>query len=194
MIALTTLSTPEIQSYSDLTNLNKKEYCKKRGYDFCPVFEKLDDRPPHWSKFLIMHRLMDSYKGFVVWMDADMWIFNMKLKLESLFDDKHLLFISEDFNGINAGIFAMPCCIESQSLLIDWYKRDKWVGHCWQDQAAMMEWIDEGNHNKVEIVDKLIWNSYQSEKNAETNIIHLPAMSTQDRLDYFIACYKGIVK
>lgn len=193
-IAVCTLATSETDSYSQYTNENKKGYCERNGYDLIIETESLDtDLPVPWTKIKVLQKAIqiDKY-DFVVWMDADLWIFNMDLKLENLFDNEHLLFISKDKAGPNSGVFAMKVCKESVDILNDWYDRTEFIEHQWWENAAVHQWYNEGvNRLVVKLIDKTIWNSYLNEKTSETNICHLAGATLKERENFFAGCASG---
>lgn len=76
----------EYRNYTKYGRLNKIEYCKKHGYDFIEdesVYDKT--KPIPWSKLLLIEKYLPLY-DYVVWMDSDMYIMNMDIRLESFIE------------------------------------------------------------------------------------------------------------
>lgn len=105
-IALVTLYDNKCFDYAKYSDISKKEYCKKFGYDFV-LFKDLfyKDRHPVWSKIPAVLKIIKSY-DYVFWVDADAIISNLNFNVSTLFDDRDI-YISKDINGYNFGIFAV---------------------------------------------------------------------------------------
>lgn len=82
-IALCTLSVgEEYKERTKWTTVNKKSYCAKHGYTFIDDETILDkSRPIPWSKILLLLKYVNDY-DYLVWIDADILIMNMEIKLE----------------------------------------------------------------------------------------------------------------
>lgn len=203
MLTLCTLATETCRHYSDLTNENKAEYCARRGYNFVSCSELLDRRPDVkpvqaacWSKYLLMIDIMQKQMnyGYVVWMDADMWIFNKDLDIEALMDDNHLIFASKDQQGYNLGTFAMRSCQQSIDLLREWFSRDKWMNHLWSESMAFNEWAGEGENDAIiKRIDRQVWNTFFGEP-MPCNVIHMVGETAGARKGYFEQCKAGLIK
>jgi hypothetical protein len=65
---------------------SRKEYCKKYNYDYIDDTSVYDSSMEvEWSKILIMQKYLGQY-DFLVWIDADTFIMNDEITLESLID------------------------------------------------------------------------------------------------------------
>lgn len=65
------------------TTVNKKNYCKRHGYDFIEdetIWNK--SKPIPWSKILLLLKYLERY-DYIVWIDADILIMNMDTKIET---------------------------------------------------------------------------------------------------------------
>jgi len=100
------------QEMTQLSILNKKQYAARHGYELIVVHGADVDtnRPPAWSKFLAMQRHLPRF-NFLLFMDIDTLIMNDEVRLEELAQvngngEKDLI-ISEDWNGVNSGVFML---------------------------------------------------------------------------------------
>jgi mannan polymerase II complex MNN10 subunit len=97
------LFTKEIEQWAKYGEINKRLYCDRHGYDF-HVFKKTLDssRPPTWSKFLAVSKLLSSY-DWVFCTDADSLVMNPTIRMDSFLDEKYDMVVGSDHNGINTG-------------------------------------------------------------------------------------------
>jgi len=168
-ICLCTLFTPEIKNYATETTLLKEDYCTQHGYDFAWATDKLDDRPPQWSKILIMlDRIEIPRYDWVVWMDADSIIMNFDIKWHevikqhSAFEDEML--IESDDNGLNTGVFAVRASAYMYQVFTHLYSMDQFINHKWFEQGAVHHLFetDKQFRDHVKIVQRRTFNSYSS--------------------------------
>lgn len=107
---------------SDITRLsvkNKRIYAERHGYQL--VLENgsgIDTRrPPAWSKILALKRHLHRF-DYLLFMDVDSLVMNMEVLLEDYTGGGELdLIISEDWNGLNTGIFMLRNSTWSHQLL-----------------------------------------------------------------------------
>lgn len=118
---------------------SKRKYCAMHGYDFFCIEKSLDtSRAIVWSKLPAILKLMENpqYK-WIVWIDADTMFMNTAIRFEDVIDENYDFIISNDFNGMNAGVFLMRNCNASKKFLESAYNRTEWVGKGWEEQTAM---------------------------------------------------------
>ena len=116
--AIITAYNQKFQNLANLTVPNKQEYAKRYGYtaiisDFHIPRITLQPKPKHrddmnhyklcWLKELCHQQKYD----WVVWIDTDAIIMNMKIPLEEFIDNHYDFIIGEDWNGINAGVYFL---------------------------------------------------------------------------------------
>lgn len=97
----------QYKQYTKYTRENKILYCKKHNYDFIDdesIYNK--DKPIPWSKILQLQKYLKKY-DYLVWIDADIYVMNSDVKLES-FIEKYKNFdiiCGSDWKMINTGVF-----------------------------------------------------------------------------------------
>ncbi|XP_072960270.1 uncharacterized alpha-1,2-galactosyltransferase C1289.13c-like [Typha angustifolia] len=115
---------------------NKRKYAARMGYDFIDARGLLDrSRPPSWSKILAVRSHL-RYYDWVFWNDADTLVTNPDVSLESIlfgvighgdFDVSPDLIVTEDFNGVNAGVFFVRRSEWSERFLDTWWNQTSFV-------------------------------------------------------------------
>ncbi|RLN35793.1 putative alpha-1,6-mannosyltransferase MNN10 [Panicum miliaceum] len=106
------------------TARNKRAYAAAHGYRLVALPASAVDpaRPPSWSKVLALRAHLRRHH-WLFWNDADTLVTNPEIPLESIlfsvtghsdFDDSPDLVLTEDFGGVNAGVFFI--------------RRSKWRG------------------------------------------------------------------
>ena len=134
-------------------------------------------RKASWYKIELIKRHLPDH-DYVLWIDADALIVGSD-DLASILKPATLN-ISSDNNGINHGVVAWKNCEESfrafdriESLY------PQFTEHIWFEQAALMTFVDELN---VFYQPKEVFNAYQHDLCAKTQILHFPGMKTEERL------------
>lgn len=96
------------------------EYCTKHGYFLHRETESYDEREPMWNKILLLQKYVNTY-DYLVWIDADIQINNMDIKLESFIFDymgSKDIMMSEDSGGeLNTGVWFFRNCELSSRML-----------------------------------------------------------------------------
>ena len=86
-IGICTLSIGEkYKEKTKWTTINKINYCVKHGYTFIDdetIWDK--SKPIPWSKILLLLKYIEQF-DYLVWIDADILIMNMDIKIETFID------------------------------------------------------------------------------------------------------------
>ena len=168
-VSLVTLATGNLP-YKEVSVSNKKAYCEKHDYNFVLFSESLDeDRPAPWSKIKAMEEVLDSSSDWAVWIDADAFIMNDEIKLNSIIDDEFDLIIAVDGFTINSGVFLLKNTKNSKDFLKEVYEKDWAVNHPWWEQAAITEYINEPNSLKVKMIGQKEMNAYPPTDKEDTS-------------------------
>ena len=105
---------------------NKQKYCDKHGYTFLPYTESLNEHyHPSWGKILYLIKHLRDF-DWLVWTDADTYIINSDIKLESFIKDGKDFIIQCDTEGnytaINAGVIFVKNSQFCYNLLKIWWE------------------------------------------------------------------------
>ncbi|KAI0513939.1 hypothetical protein KFK09_009971 [Dendrobium nobile] len=115
---------------------NKRAYAARMGYDFVDAHDLVDPgRPPSWSKIVAVRSQLPSH-DWVFWNDADTVVTNPDISLENIlgavigqadFETSPDLVVTEDVNGINAGVFFVRRSKWSENFLETWWNLTSFV-------------------------------------------------------------------
>lgn len=106
-ILVCTLSVgDEYREITKYATVNKRDYCQKHGYAFVEGSTLYDtSKTAHWSKLILIQKHLSKY-DYVVWMDADLYIMNPEITLESFIErimlDKDIM-TGSDWKMSNTG-------------------------------------------------------------------------------------------
>lgn len=181
--AIVTLENRPQLNWVQLSNLSKRMYCQKHGFDF--VFkDKLccPDRPAVWSKMPCLLQVMSQPYDYVMWVDADAIIANPEFDVTTLFGDADIYY-NVDIFGLNFGIFALKNSERSKAFLkdiIDSYEQYK--NARFYEQTAAADLINGKYKQYSKEIPARTWNSYDDAYGHKTInvyqqgdfILHLP--------------------
>ncbi|KAK3126868.1 hypothetical protein QOZ80_7AG0564330 [Eleusine coracana subsp. coracana] len=116
---------------------NKRAYAAAHGYDFAVLPTTAVDtrRPPSWSKILALRAHLHRHH-WLFWNDADTLVANPAIPLERIlfsvighsdFDESPDLILTEDFNGVNAGLFFVRRSNWTESFLDRWWNHTSFI-------------------------------------------------------------------
>lgn len=182
-----------------------EKYCDKHNYDL-NVNEWLQS-----GKYTGIDKVLQAIdyletNDVVMVMDIDTMIMNHTIKIEDLIDDEHDLFITTDYNGINAGVFIIRNTDWGYAFLnylLDAIKEPNI--HCEQD--AIKKYVGQYGSNGIKFLPQYKMNSYlyflyndippQSHEQGSFEvgdfILHLPGVPLATRIDIFSECKKEII-
>lgn len=121
--AVVTLFNDNYFKLAGMSLNNKKEYCKKHGYDLIYYDKNLVSHlPVQWSKIEAVRRNLKNYKG-IMWIDIDTLIMDMDVKLEHFLSDGYNISMATDVYGhdnILSGTFIINNTPIGNEFLEDW--------------------------------------------------------------------------
>jgi hypothetical protein len=140
---IVTLASGPHQAYLDMTRSRLIEYGKKHSYDVRFFNEVLTtDRPPAWSKILIIQKMLETY-DVVFWIDSDAVIIDTSTDIFDEFDvnKTELALVEHSYSGqthANTGVMLLKRT-ENMLKFLDlvWDQVDL-IDHPWWDQAAIL--------------------------------------------------------
>lgn len=127
-IAVVTLGDENVKHWNEMSFPNKDRYCQRHGYDFISIDHLLDDRPPGWSKILLLLQHLDDY-DYLFWSDTDSLIVESQVRLEELFSPEFdLVFCMGGEQGelwtLNSGEFFVKNTEWSKNFLHEVYNQE----------------------------------------------------------------------
>lgn len=102
-IALTTMYTDNIKSYSEISTKNKEWYAKKYNIDLFVTKNRLSERHPAWDKIKCVLNVMKNDYDYIIWMDADAIFLNDKIDFNTIinmYPDKNFIVCNDPFSSI----------------------------------------------------------------------------------------------
>lgn len=145
-LAKSSSPSPRARGFRGLMGIvksNKKSYAKMWGYDFIDARSSIDwSRPASWSKIPAIRSHLDKY-DWIFWNDADSLVTNPIIRLESIIqsvirttdagnddcNDNNCadLIVTEDVNGVNAGLFFVRRSKWSMEFLDKWWNMSSFI-------------------------------------------------------------------
>lgn len=161
-IAVISLHDERYKTIGYYSDLNKRAYAQKHGYDVHLYTDSLDTtRPAAWSKIKALERHLKDYT-WLCWIDADALVMNHDIKLESFIDNNYNMIISQDPNGICTGVFLLKNTEWSFELLKAIYNQTQFIEHYWYEQASLMFLLNRYRHlnTSIKFLTQRALNSY----------------------------------
>lgn len=179
------------QELADICRFTIKRYCKRNGlaYSFYRISET--ERPPSWYKIRLLKKEFERKKTrYCLWMDSDALIHNPDFDLRSVIRPGKELYLSRDFNGINAGIMLWKNTRLNKRLLGRIWRSTRYLKHQWWEQKALIELVKadfEGIRERLEILPQKLFNAYDyslyqknhppGQLDANSFILHFPGLA-----------------
>lgn len=196
-IGVCTHYTADWLKLADITIDVLDKYCQKHNYDL-NVNEFLQE-----GKYNGINKILQAIdhletNDVVMVMDIDTMVMNHTIKIEDLIDNEHDLFITTDYNGINAGVFIIRNTDWGYAFLnyvLDAIREPNI--HCEQD--AIKKYVGQYRSAGIKYLPQYKMNSYlyelypniplQSHEQGNFNlfdfILHLPGIALQKRIEIF---------
>ncbi len=173
-LLIATASNNAVRDWRDLCAESMERYCESHQDVQCASLSIPEDyeRAPGWFKIGVIVEFLPKF-DYVLTLDPDTLIVGNRDFAEII--QPSTLNIAKDGNGINCGVMAWRNCsaaFDALNRLEALYPEFK--GHIWNEQAALMTFVDELD---VFYQPKSIWNAYphfQPDVTDETMIVHWP--------------------
>ena len=183
---------------------SKKEYCKKRGYEYILGDEKFWDRekPIPWSKIPFLLDVLTKTKDgeFIFMSDADVYITNMDFDIEKsivplLPENKDLLMTIDSCGHINDGNILIRNSEWSRDFWKRVYEQTDLLYHPWWENAAVIKLLElnKDDLEKTEITNNCrLFNAYIQGLQGMPLwqpgdfLVHFAGIYDVNRMNYFI--------
>jgi len=185
-------------SYKPLIDISSSiitNYCNYHSFDY-EAYKIPDNyiRPPSWSKIqYLITNLEEKKYQYILWIDADAIISGSSYDILSVIEPHRYIYISKDFNAINAGVILFANNSYNLDLLYKIWNKEEYINHSWWEQAALIELIDN-NWNNVQDYIKYLpnkeFNAYPLEISSNSEyrsddssfITHFPSLPLELRI------------
>jgi hypothetical protein len=97
-----------MEAISAASIANKRAYAEMHDYSLVVADGTMIDRsrPAAWSKMPVLHRFVPQF-DWVLFLDMDTLVMNPDVKIENYIDERYDVIISEDWSGVNTGVFLI---------------------------------------------------------------------------------------
>lgn len=187
-LCIVTRTTSNRKWLYDITNPTKTKYCNIFGC--CYEFQCQDDFTSHcdayWRKVDCVSNLLDRFK-YVMWMDDDAGFVRFDFDILKHFNEcGKTLFVCEDENGINAGVYCVRSGYKAKNLINFQSSVRKASSGLLGEQESLKTWALD-NRDDVFIGDGGIFNAHfpgtlMNTKNhfrKETIIVHIAGFDSR---------------
>jgi hypothetical protein len=140
---IVTLASGTHNSYLNMSRSRLIEYGEKHNYDVQIITEVLTiDRPPAWSKILLIQKLLKEY-DIVLWIDSDAVIIDSSTDIlnEINLDKTELALVEHSYAGQshpNCGVMLFRRTKSILQFLDVVWKQVDLIDHPWWEQAAIL--------------------------------------------------------
>lgn len=178
----------------EYTRANREAYCRRHGYAF--RLTKFGGGGP-WVKLPALSAAFDEGFAWTVWMDADVWVTNPEIRLESFVGGGSDLVAGHDANGINNGVMFWRNTPWSREMIRAWADDGRrFDGHPNPEQTALACLLYRQPREKWEAVPQKRFNAYLYGEYPELDCpdeewtpgdfaLHLPGMPDERRREIF---------
>lgn len=197
--------TPNIKSYSEISEKINKIYANKNNYDFKVFNIELNDRSPQWSKIYVINKLLkeNSYK-YLFWIDSDAFFNDHNKKVEDIInnDSKDIIICNDDINSgntdknkitVNTGTIIIKCTNWTKDFFnLLWNYESKYKTQPFYEQNVFEEFIKLNKINCREHISIKDGKLFNSEINEQINkrtlfdnfVVHLAGLDEKTRIQY----------
>lgn len=160
------------------------------------IIAKDYQKPFSWYKIDLIQQIFQTiHDGDIVWwLDADTLIINPDIVLAEYLNPDKLLHFTQDWNGINCGVFFIQKNTYTINLLEHIATMDNFLNHIWWEQAAIQSLVQD-NYNDIcsyiHYLPQKIFNAYECEwynnqcqdcqVDNNSLILHMPALPVHIR-------------
>lgn len=163
MYAIASINTDNYQDLADLTDIPKREYCERHGYEFFVLKETKYSPIMGFNK---IHYVLDLFKQrpdieWLLFSECDATVTNLNIRIEDKIDNDYHFIVPVDRLNINAGNFLARNSEQGRvylQMIID--SEPDYVDKEWAEQQAIIDSIQE-HSDIVKIVPQRYMNSYE---------------------------------
>lgn len=199
-VLLTGCTGEAYERMAEITSPLMRRYCKMHAVDFMSVdlHESNGGRPASWNKVLwLMHCLAKGYRT-VLWLDADVVIFDSSRNIFAAIDrdlSQSLVEHQTPSGSVpNCGVWAVNQ--KMLPVLHQVWEQSDLIDHCWWEQAAVMRLmgyrLEPGPYAELEQMTELCagtqyldnaWNHHPHDKKPSSQVAFYHVTQYPDRLE-----------
>jgi len=191
-ICVVMLYTPNISSYSKITEQINRQYCNKCQYDFKLYDTLIPNKWTTWSKLDAIKKTLPNY-DYVFWIDSDAFFNNHDIPLEN-FITTYDMYICDDLPNNLPG---QHCLVNTSTMLIKntkymqdfidiWLKYDGIYNYEPFHEQTILDYMIKNNsfncENKIKIYKAKTFNSIIYDFHKDDFVIHMMGMDEPSRI------------
>jgi hypothetical protein len=189
------LYTPNISSYSKITEQINRKYCNKWQYDFKLYDTLIPNKWATWSKLdAIKKTLFNNDYDYIFWIDSDAFFNNHDIQLEN-FITTYDMYICDDLPNnlpgqhciVNTGTMLIKNTKYMQDFINIWLNYDGPYNYQPYHEQTILDYMIKNNifncENKIKIYKANTFNSIIYEFHNDDFIIHMMDMDEQNRIN-----------
>ena len=194
-ICIVMLYTPNISSYSKITEQINRKYCNKWQYDFKLYDTLIPNKWATWSKLDAIKKTLLNYNyDYIFWIDSDAFFNNQNIQLEN-FITTYDMYICDDLPNnlpgqhciVNTGTMLIKNTKYMQDFFNIWLNYDGPYNYKPYHEQTILDYMIKNNifncKNKIKIHKANIFNSIIYKFNNDDFIIHMMGMDEQSRIN-----------
>jgi hypothetical protein len=194
-ICIVMLYTPNISSYSKITEQINRKYCNKWQYDFKLYDTLIPNKWATWSKLdAIKKTLFNNDYDYIFWIDSDAFFNNHDIQLEN-FITTYDMYICDDLPNnlpgqhciVNTGTMLIKNTKYMQDFINIWLNYDGPYNYQPYHEQTILDYMIKNNifncENKIKIYKANTFNSIIYEFHNDDFIIHMMDMDEQNRIN-----------
>lgn len=162
MFALASINLPNYQDLADLTDLTKREYCDRHGYEFFVLKENKYSEVMGFNKIGYILDLLINHPDieWLLFSECDATITNLTIPIQEKIDNDYHIIIPVDRLNINAGNLLVKNSDRAKEylqMILD--SEPEYGEQTWAEQQVIIDTIDKYT-DVVKIVPQRYMNSY----------------------------------
>lgn len=187
------LYTPNISSYSSITEQINRQYCNKWNYDFKLYDTLIPNKWATWSKLEAIKSTLSNY-DYIFWIDSDAFFNNHDIKLEQ-FITSYDMYICDDLPNnipgqhclVNTGTMLIKNTKYMQDFINIWLNYDGPYNYQPYHEQTVLDYMIKNNifncKTKIKIYSTTTFNSVIYEFHDNDFIIHMMGLDEQSRIN-----------
>lgn len=192
-ICVVMLYTPNISSYSSITERINRQYCNKWNYDFKLYNTLIPNKWPTWSKLEAIKSSLPNY-DYIFWIDSDAFFNDHDIKLEQ-FITSYDMYICDDLPNnvpgqhclVNTGTMLIKNTKYMQDFINIWLNYDGPYNYQPYHEQTVLDYMIKNNifncKTKIKIYSATTFNSVFGEFYDNDFIIHMMGLDEQNRIN-----------
>jgi len=157
--AICSLATGAHREFLALSSETFRAYGAHLGWDVVISTESLSDRPPSWSKIVLMQELLEEYRT-VWWIDADAVI--VDLTRDVPIDHEHPLWMAfHQHPGAqpvaNAGVVVAHRHDLTREFFDVVWRSERYIDHNWWENAAAVDLMGQSLEPPFALIEHTVW-------------------------------------